>query len=274
MRATGLDHGLPARVELYWLPLGAGDASHCVRWNGRLFEAVVARRDGRDACALYHSALEVRLGADRYVIEMAPVWSGGRVDRGAACTGPVGLPWLGRSRWFRYEVRCWRDGIIPDVAEAVDSPVLMSTDAAAAERLLELVPTVPAVTWGRDELRTGEMWNSNSVTSWLLAASGHPTTAVRPPRRGRAPGWSAGLVLAARRARSAGEVEKLLGELGVAQPAQRLLLQLPHPLAGQADLPADLVEGARPAVVQPEAQPHDARLPLGKGVDEPLQLSG
>jgi hypothetical protein len=22
-----------ASVELYWLPLGAGDAPHCVRWN-------------------------------------------------------------------------------------------------------------------------------------------------------------------------------------------------------------------------------------------------
>ncbi len=37
----------PARVELYWLPLGAGDTSGCVRANGRIFEAVLP--DGRPA---------------------------------------------------------------------------------------------------------------------------------------------------------------------------------------------------------------------------------
>jgi hypothetical protein len=36
-----------ASVELYWLPLGAGDASRCVRWNGRIFEAIKARRQHR-----------------------------------------------------------------------------------------------------------------------------------------------------------------------------------------------------------------------------------
>jgi hypothetical protein len=27
-----------ASVDLYWLPLGAGDNTHCVRTNGRIFE--------------------------------------------------------------------------------------------------------------------------------------------------------------------------------------------------------------------------------------------
>ena len=50
--------GLPsATVSLYWLPLGAGGRS--VRWNGRIFEALAARRERRAARALYHSALEV-----------------------------------------------------------------------------------------------------------------------------------------------------------------------------------------------------------------------
>src|ERR1041385_9520205 len=48
-----------ASVELYWLPLGAGDASHCVRWNGRIFEAIAARRQHRHARDLYHSPLRV-----------------------------------------------------------------------------------------------------------------------------------------------------------------------------------------------------------------------
>ena len=34
------------RVDLYWLPLGAG--GHCVRANGRVYEAVAARLAGRE----------------------------------------------------------------------------------------------------------------------------------------------------------------------------------------------------------------------------------
>ena len=60
------------------------------------------------------------------------------------------------------------------------------------------MPAFPNATWGRDELRTGEMWNSNSLVSWLLSRSGHDTDSVVLPFRGRAPGWSAGLVVAAR----------------------------------------------------------------------------
>jgi hypothetical protein len=84
-----------ASVLLYWLPLGAG--GHFVRLNGRLYEALLARREHRTARDLYHSALEVRLGADRYVIETAPVWSIRDADRGVVCQGPVGASWLGRS---------------------------------------------------------------------------------------------------------------------------------------------------------------------------------
>ena len=185
-------------VDLYWLPLGAG--GRFVRLNGRLYEFLAARRERRATCALYHSALEVRLGPDRFVIEMAPVWNIPDAERGAVCEGPVGLRGLGRSRWFRYEVRRWLDGRIPDVAEAVDSPRRMSADLAHAKRALELAPQFPTFVWGIDEQRTGDMWNSNSLVSWLLAGSGHDMTDVRPPSGGRAPGWSAGLVVAARQA--------------------------------------------------------------------------
>jgi hypothetical protein len=169
-----------------------------VRWSGRLYEAIVARHQHREARDLYHSALEVRCGGDRFVIEMAPVWSIREPDRGVACEGAVGLPWLGRSRLFRYEVRRWRNGVIPDIAEAVASPQRLSTDIVHAQRVLDLVPEFPTVTWGRDELDTGEMWNSNSLIAWLLARSGHHTEVVDLPAYGRAPGWSAGLVVATR----------------------------------------------------------------------------
>jgi len=158
-----------ARVDLYWLPLGAGDNTHCVRSNGRIFEWVTAHYRQREPLELYHSALEVRTGQGRFVIEMAPVWSTDAPDRGVVGQGPVGLKWLGRSQLFRYEVRCWRDGAIPDVAEAVESPQRLGTDPARVEQLLSLAPTFPTVTWGRDELGTGDMWNSNSLISWLLA---------------------------------------------------------------------------------------------------------
>lgn len=185
-------------VILYWLPLGAGDTTHCVRTNGRVFEALVAGFQHRRRCDLYHSALEVRLDGERFVIEMAPVWGNEEPDRGVVAEGPVGLRWFGRSRFFRYEVRRWRDGVIPDRSEAVDSPRPLSAEPALAEQVLELVPSVPTVTWGRDELHTGEMWNSNSLVSWLLARTGHDTAAAQPPPRGRAPGWDAGLVVASR----------------------------------------------------------------------------
>src|SRR5687767_6098408 len=102
-----VDPRCPAHVDLYWLPLGAGGS--VVRWSGRVYEAIVARRQHRAARDLYHSALGVRLGDERYVIEMAPVWSNGPRDRGVVAEGPVGSRTLGRSRWFRYEVRRWRD---------------------------------------------------------------------------------------------------------------------------------------------------------------------
>jgi hypothetical protein len=182
-------------VDLYWLPLGAGGAA-VVRWSGRLYEALAARRGHRAPCDLYHSALEVHAGANRFVIEMAPVWSTRRPDRGVVGEGAVGLPWLGRSRLFRYEIRRWLDGVIPDLAEAVASPQRLSTDATTAQRVLDLVPDFPTGTWGRDELRTGEMWNSNSLTAWLLAGSGHRMDRIAPPPGGRAPGWTAGLLAA------------------------------------------------------------------------------
>src|SRR5450759_986871 len=101
---------------------------------------------------------------------------------------------------FRCEMRRWRDGVIPDISEAVDSPRRLSRDLRDARRLLELMPQMPALVWGRDELRAGEMWNSNSMISWLIARTGLDVDSIKPPAGGRAPGWGAGLVVAAREA--------------------------------------------------------------------------
>ena len=192
-------------VDLFWLPLGAGDAPAAVRWSGRIFEGIVAAASRRDRYDLYHSALEVRLDGTRFVIEMGPVWDSRAHGRDVVCEGPVGSRLLGHLRLFRYEVRRWREGSIPDVDEAVDSPVRLSSDRLRARALLDLVDAFPNSTWGRDEQDAGEMWNSNSLTSWLLVRSGHDLTDVRPPERGRAPGWHAGTVVA----RRAGTVVRL-----------------------------------------------------------------
>ena len=195
-RMSANDGGPPsAVVDLYWIPLGAGQ--RVVRLSGKLFEAIGARLQQRPSCDLYHSALVVVVPEGRFVIEQAPVPDalGGR--RGVVLEGAVGSRLAGHFRRFRYEFRRWKDGGIPDISAAVSSPIRVSDDLARASEILELVPCLPALVWGRDERHTGEMWNSNSVTSWLLARAGIDAR-IQPPHRGRAPGWRSGLVLAAR----------------------------------------------------------------------------
>ena len=183
-------------VELYWLPLGAG--GHSVRYNGRIFEWFAARRAHRPACALYHAALVVRVPEGPYVIEQAPVPRGDPTLRGVVAGGAVGSRWAGGLRIFRYEIRCWRDGVIPDIAEAVDSPRRLTTDITAARRVLDAVVRVPTPVWGRDELNCGEMWNSNSVMAWVITRAGLDIDSIQPPLQGRAPGWRAGVTVARR----------------------------------------------------------------------------
>jgi hypothetical protein len=183
-------------VDLYWIPLGAG--GHSVRFNGRVFEAIEAARQHRQRCALYHAALVVELGGDRSTIEVAPSPNADEASRGVVGTGAVGSRYAGCLRVFRYEVRCWRGGSIADLGEAVGGARRLSSDPRVARRVLDLVATVPTPVWGRDELEAGEMWNSNSVTAWLIATAGLPTSRLQPPLHGRAPGWRAGLEVARR----------------------------------------------------------------------------
>jgi hypothetical protein len=183
-------------VYLYWLPLGAG--AYVVRLSGRAFEAMMARLQHRPPCDLYHSALEVVTPEARFVIEMTPVPAHPDRDRGVVAEGTVGTKWARPFRVFRYEIHRWRNGVIPDLACAIGSPVRVSADPTVADRVLELALSMPAPVWGRDELRAGEMWNSNSVTSWLLSRSGTDIDDIRPPGNGRAPGWDAGRAVAGR----------------------------------------------------------------------------
>ena len=69
-----MDTEIAAGVDLYWIPLGAGH--HSVRFNGVIFEAIAARLQHRRRDDLYHAALQVRVGADLYSIEMTPIPNG------------------------------------------------------------------------------------------------------------------------------------------------------------------------------------------------------
>lgn len=210
------DELAPASVDLFWLPLGAG--GHVVRWNGWLYERWAARHENRAPEALFHCGLMLRLDDITYAVEMGPVWNVSDADRGVFVEGPVGSRWLGRFRAFRYEMRCWPGGRIPDVAEAVDSPVRMTEDATSVAAVLDVLHEIPALTWGRDELGTGEMWNSNSAVAWALARTGQNMGAIRPPSGGRAPGWTAGLVLADRQARAMNPDRRSVVDDGPAPP--------------------------------------------------------
>lgn len=186
-------------IYLYWIPLGAG-GSGFVRFNGRIYERLHARRHRRQPRALYHTALEVhRPGGARFVVEtMWPQPDRNGETRGVVGQGPVFAGWLSLTRVFRYEVRRWQNGSLPDAEAAVGGPRLVSDDVAIAERLLALTEMVPCLIWGRDVAGVGDMWNSNSVISWLLARSGVGISGIRAPDGGRAPGWEAGITVAQR----------------------------------------------------------------------------
>ena len=186
-----------ASVWLYWIPVGAGQ--HVVRRSTRVFETLDARRHHRPQRTLYHAALEVQLDAERWTVEMAPAWGGGRpaitaspppARSGSAASAPRGSS--------ATRCACGATESVPDLGFAVGDPVHVATDQVRTRRLLAAGSRVPGLTWGRDELGLGDMWNSNSLVAWLLATSGHDVTSLAPPGGGRAPGWTAGLELARR----------------------------------------------------------------------------
>jgi hypothetical protein len=182
-------------VALVWIPVGA-DGTGLVIAGSRWYERLVARRERRAPAALYHAALLVDVDGVGFAIEVAEAWGHPPGERGVVAEGPVGLRALGRWPLFRYEVRCWRGGAVPDLDHAVGAPHTWRAPEGGAARLVQLTADVPRLVWGRDELGVGDMWNSNSVAAWLLVRSGHDVDHVRPPVGGRAPGWRAGLVAA------------------------------------------------------------------------------
>lgn len=175
-------------VDLYWIPLGAG--AHAVRWTGAVYESWCACREHRPRHQIHHSALVVRTQGHEIVVEQAPAARHGE-RRGVVVVGPVATPLMAFWPLPRYEIRCWPDGRIDDLVEALE-PVRVSTHDDTSRRVLDAVPRVPASTWGRDAQGAGEMWNSNSVIAWVLQTGGVDAARLSPPDGGAAPGWRSG----------------------------------------------------------------------------------
>ena len=155
---------MSAAVDLYWIPLGAGAGRAIVQWSGRLCEALAAALARRPRCDLFHSALEIHVEGVTAAVEMAPVWMK-RGDRGVVAEGPVGARFLGRSRLFRYEVRCWRGGSIRTWQLQWAGP---SGSAA--------IPTQPG---GSSTSSRSSQPAHGVVTSWARARCGTRTRSLR-----------------------------------------------------------------------------------------------
>jgi len=84
---TTNDASQTSTVDLYWIPLGAGQ--HVVRLSGWLFEVISAHVQHRRPCDLYHTALVVVAPEGRFVIEQTPISD----DRGTR----RGVVWRDRS---------------------------------------------------------------------------------------------------------------------------------------------------------------------------------
>lgn len=149
-----------------------------MRGSGRLYEAMVATLHHRARLDPYHSASIVQWNNQAFAIEMAPAWAVHAPDRGVTGAGPVGMPSWGRARLFRYEIRCWPDGAIPDVADAVDSPRRVSTnetkaDAYSNRRPPSLPPPAAATSKtgerpvGLGEGLAGDHWTGPTVMAIL-----------------------------------------------------------------------------------------------------------
>lgn len=171
------------RVALTWAVVGEG--GHVAIRTSHWWEVAVAAREHRPPRTLYHGALELVVDGRPLVVEMTPTW--GRASREVVATGPVGSRWLGWSPFFRYEIRYTRP---PALSEHEGS--VLRDGREAVEAVLDAVPRVPRLTWGRAVGPSGDMWSSNSVVSWVLADA-RLLDGLGPPPAGRAPGWDAGL---------------------------------------------------------------------------------
>ena len=184
-------------VLLYWLPLGVG-------WPFRAAQRACLRGVQRQAFPST-TLRSVSLGVGDpnaigyFTVDMTPVPNARPWERGVVAEGAVGTNWARPPRVFRYEVRLWGDGTIPDLRYAVRSPIRV--DGRSRHHDCGRLPFASRgdPDLGCDELQAGEMWSCNSIISWVLTSAGANLDAFSVPLGGRAPGWQAGVTVALRR---------------------------------------------------------------------------
>lgn len=74
-------------VDLYWIPLSVG--VYVARFRGKLFEALRALVEHRPRLDLYHTALQIRLPEERFVIECAAILNLRGEERGVVAEGAI-----------------------------------------------------------------------------------------------------------------------------------------------------------------------------------------
>ncbi len=179
-------------------PNGGFSSSHRHR------PVLAATRRRRPLRSLERTRLRVVCGTARWAraLRPLPLGTAGLPFRGAVRHRAGAGVARGRGAWRRRRRRGRRSSVGAPRALPLRGPMLARTadprHRDCARRLLELVPEVPKPVWGRDDLHAGEMWNSNSTISWLIARSGLDVESIALPRDGRAPGWQAGIVIARR----------------------------------------------------------------------------
>jgi hypothetical protein len=82
-------------VDLYWIPLGVG--AYVARLSGKLYEALRALVEHRPRLDLYHTALQIRLPEERFVIECAAILNLRGKERGVVAEGATHRPSIASS---------------------------------------------------------------------------------------------------------------------------------------------------------------------------------
>ena len=216
-----LSEPLRAAVELYWIPLGAG--GHSVRFNGRVFEAIQAARRHRRRCDLYHAAIVVAFGGDRYTIEVAPSPDADEASRGVVGTGAVGSRISAACACFAMRSAAgamgpFRTSPRRSANRAGSRPTRSRPSAPRPGRVRSETRLGPRRPQGRRDVEL-------QFRRRLAGCHGGPGRPMQlhPPCGGRAPGWGAGLVVARRTREDSGRAPvkgRLIGSSVVPASAQ------------------------------------------------------
>jgi hypothetical protein len=162
------------------------------------WERLRALKAGRSPRELLHVALEVQLDSStKFVIELVPAGFGpARTSTGVVGNGPILSRALGWMRMFQYEIRRWKNGVVEAKDKSTRPPSTYVITRDQALQIIDGASRAPRHPWGQDVLGNGDMWNSNSLVSFVLVSAGMDPAAIEPPASADWPGWDTGVALA------------------------------------------------------------------------------